>query len=226
MCEFQEALMNRRLVTPKIRIFVLALVGVCIIFFSLHPLSHALTIVDEWSAVKAPLPPELKQVVVDPKTTALLLLDFNKQTCNTERRPRCIASIPVVKKLLQEARAKGITVVYSLSPGAVPADIAAEIAPAQGEPIVTSGPDKFLGTDLVKILNERKIETVIVTGTAAHGAVLYTASGAALRGMRVILPVDGISAENLYPEQYTVWHLLNAPRVSNQVIVTRTDMIK
>jgi hypothetical protein len=44
--------------------------------------------------------------------------------------------------------------------------------------------------------------------------------------MKVILPVDGISAEALYPEQYTVWHLANAPRVSAEVTITRTDMIK
>jgi nicotinamidase-related amidase len=187
--------------------------------------SFAQTVVDEWNAVKAPQPPELKQVTLDPKTTALLLLDFNKQTCNAERRPRCIASIPLVKKLLAEARAKGSTVIYSLSPGAAPADIATELAPAQGDPVVTSGPDKFLGTDLLTILSEKKIETVIVTGTAAHGAVLYTASGAALRGMRVVLPVDGLSAESLYPEQYTVWHLLNAPRISTQTSVTKIDLI-
>jgi nicotinamidase-related amidase len=188
--------------------------------------TYAQTVVDEWSAVKAPPPPELKQISVDPRTTALLLLDFNKQTCNSERRPRCIASIPQVKRLLVEARAKGSTVIYSLSPGAIPADIATELAPAQNDPIVTSGPDKFLGTDLLKILSEKKITTVIVTGTAAHGAVLYTASGAALRGIKVVLPVDGLSAESLYPEQYTVWHLLNAPRVSGQTSVTKIDLIR
>jgi len=69
------------------------------------------------------------------------------------------------------------------------------------------------------------VTTVIVAGTAAHGAVLYTASGAALRGFKVIVPVDAISAEDLYPEQYTIWHLLNAPRVSGQVTITRTDML-
>jgi hypothetical protein len=38
--------------------------------------------------------------------------------------------------------------------------------------------------------------------------------------------VDGISAASLYPEQYTVWHLLNAPRVAAMTTVTKTDMIK
>jgi len=183
------------------------------------------TVIDEWASVQAPAAPAVKQITVDPRTTALLLLDFNKQTCNAERRPRCIASAPKVKKLLDGARAKGVTVIYSLSPGAAPADIAADLAPAAGDPVVTSGPDKFLGTDLEKVLKERNIQTVIVAGTAAHGAVLATASGAALRGMKVVLPVDGLSAETLYPEQYTVWHLMNAPRIGAQVTITRSDLI-
>ena len=106
------------------------------------------TIIDEWNAVKVPPAPELKSVTIDPKVTALLMLDFNKQTCNAERRPRCIATIPKVQKLLTEARAKGIPVIYTLSAGAAATDIAKELAPLPGEPVVASGPDKFIGTDL------------------------------------------------------------------------------
>jgi nicotinamidase-related amidase len=195
-------------------------------FFLFQMPASAQTIVDTWDAVKAPPAPELKSVILDSKATALLLLDFNKQTCNAERRPRCIASIPKVQELLEEARSKGFTIIYSLSAGATSTDIARELAPRTGEPIVTAGPDKFMGTDLEKILMDKGIKTVIVTGTAAHGAVLYTASGAAFRGMQVILPVDGMSAENTYAEQYTAWHLANAPRVSSKVTLTKIDLIK
>ncbi len=188
--------------------------------------SDAQNIIDEWDKVKVPSPPELKHVAVDTGTTALLLLDFNWQTCNTEHRPRCVSSIPSVKKLLSAARKKGLKVIYSLSTGAKATDIAEQLTPREEDPTVLSGPDKFLGTDLEKILKENGTTTVIVTGTAAHGAVLYTASGAALRGMRVIVPVDGISADSLYAEQYTVWHLVNAPRVANQVTLTKIDLIE
>ena len=200
--------------------------GLMMTFFLFQMPASAQTIVDTWDAVKAPPAPELKSVILDSKATALLLLDFNKQTCNAERRPRCIASIPKVKELLEEARSKGFTIIYSLSAGATSTDIARELAPRKGEPVVTAGPDKFMGTDLEKILMDKGIKTVIVTGTAAHGAVLYTASGAAFRGMQVILPVDGMSAENTYAEQYTAWHLANAPRVSSKVILTKIDLIK
>ncbi len=92
--------------------------------------------------------------------------------------------------------------------------------------MVTSGPDKFLGTDLEKILKGRGIQTVITAGTASHGAVLYTASGAALRGPRVIVSVDGTSADNTYAEQYAAWHLVNAPRAGGQVTLTKPDPIR
>ncbi len=198
----------------------------CAIVLFCSPAS-AQNIVDEWNTVKTPPAPELKSVTVDPKVTALLLLDFNKQTCNADRRPRCIASIPKVQKLLTEARSKGVHVVYSLSAGATVTDIAKELAPlGKDEPVVTSGPDKFLGTDLEKILKAKGITAVIVTGTAAHGAVLYTASEAAFRGMQVIVPVDGMSAESTYAEQYVAWNMVNAPRVSNQSVLTKIDMIK
>ena len=54
--------------------------------------SSAETIIDEWATVKAPSPPELKSVTLDPKTTAILVLDMLKQTCNEQRRPRCVTA--------------------------------------------------------------------------------------------------------------------------------------
>jgi nicotinamidase-related amidase len=188
--------------------------------------AFAQTIIDEWNSIKVPPAPELKPVTIDPKVTALLILDFNKQTCNAERRPRCITSIPKVQRLLTEARAKGVPVIYSITIGAAPGDIAKELAPLGGETVVVGTMDKFVGTDLEKILKDKGIKTVIVTGTSSHGAVLYTASGAVSRELKVIVPVDGMSAENPYAEQYTAWHLLNAPRLINAVTLTKIDLIR
>jgi hypothetical protein len=64
--------------------------------------AKARSIIDEWATVKPPAAPALKPVTVDPKTTALLMLDFMNQNCG--KRARCIASIPAMKKLLGEAR--------------------------------------------------------------------------------------------------------------------------
>lgn len=186
----------------------------------------AQTIVDEWATVQAPKPPGLKPVTIDPKVTALLVLDILKQNCNAERRPRCVASVPKIQSLLTQARANGVPVIYSHFPGTTPLDIWKEVAPVGGEPVVGANADKFVGTDLEKILKEKGVKTVVIVGAAAEGAVLMTGSGAALRGFQVIVPVDGVSSAATYAEQYTAWHLANAPTISQAVTLTRIDMIK
>jgi nicotinamidase-related amidase len=189
------------------------------------PCAQAGTIIDEWASVKAPPPPALKAVTVDPRTTALLMLDFlPSYYCSDD--PRCVASLPAMKKLLAAARAHGVPVIYSLAGKFGPADILKEVAPAGNEPAVKSHADKFLHTDLEKILKDKGIQTVIVNGTAANGAVLYTGSGAALRGLKVIVPIDGLSAKDSFAEQLTVWQLAHGPGFGKQVTVTRSDMIK
>jgi nicotinamidase-related amidase len=185
------------------------------------------TIIDEWASVQAPKPPELKPVKIDdPKTTAFLVLDIIKQGCNSERRPRCVASVPKIQAFLKQARTKGVSVVYSYTSTSKPTDILKEVAPLPGEPLVQAPADKFFRTDLEKILQDKGIKTVIVVGTAAHGAVLYTGSQAAFRGLKVILPVDGMSAENTYFEQYTAYHMVHAPGVGQHVTLTKFDMIQ
>jgi len=186
--------------------------------------AHATNIVDEWANVRAPAAPELKAVTVDPKTTALLMLDFMNQNCG--KRPRCLDTIPAMKKLLAEARAHEVPVVYSIIANSTPEDVIKDVAPQADEPHVLSGPDKFRNTDLEKILKDKGITTVIAVGTASNGAVLYTASGAAFRGMNVIIPVDGMSAVDPYAEFSTVFMFTNAPAVSAKTTLTRSDMIK
>ncbi|HEX5801551.1 MAG TPA: isochorismatase family protein [Azospira sp.] len=185
--------------------------------------ASAQTIVDEWAEVKAPPPPELKAVTIDPKTTALLMLDFVTPNCTN--RPRCMAQLPAVKKLLDTAREKGMVVAFATGPTGKRADTRPEVYPLDSEPVVSTGVDKFFGTDLEKILKERGVQTVIAIGTAAQGAVLYTASGATMRGLKVIVPVDGMS-DTPYSEQYTAWHLANAPVVSRSVTLTKFDLLK
>jgi nicotinamidase-related amidase len=69
------------------------------------------------------------------------------------------------------------------------------------------------------------VTTVIVVGTAAQGAVLYTASHAAFLGMKVVVPVDGASSEDPFAELAAVWTLSHAPAVGAATTLTRFDMI-
>jgi len=187
-------------------------------------LSGAQTIVDEWPNVKAPPAPALKPVTVDPKTTALLMLDFVPPTCGA--RPRCMASLPAMKKLLEQARASGMPVAHSVTGTTKAEDILKDVAPQAGEPVVQASIDKFRNTDLEKFLKDKGVQTVIVTGTAAHGAVLNTATAAVLRGMKVILPVDGVTASDTFTEQYVAWHMVNAPAVGPNTTLTKSDLLK
>jgi nicotinamidase-related amidase len=188
----------------------------------------AQTIVDEWSTAKLPAPPQLKPATISaPKETALLVMDFTNQTCTKERRPRCTASVPKVAKLVNDARAKGALIIYSIAgTGATNADILKELTPAAGETILGPiGPDKFIGSDLEKVLKDKGIKTVVAMGTQAQTSVLHTAGAAALRGFKVIVPVDGVSADDAFPELYTAWHLATAARISNETTLTKFDMI-
>ena len=149
------------------------------------------------------------------------------ETCNAKARPRCVETIPAIQKLLNDTRAKGMAVIYAL--GVSGSTFVPALAPKDGEPIVKSGADKFINTDLDKILKDKGIKGVIVVGTLAYGGVLHTASQAALRGYKVVVPLDGMSSPNeqtLYSEQYTAWHLANGPGLAANVTLTKMDMIK
>ena len=199
--------------------------------FALSPLpAGAGDIVTEWSSVKAPPAPQLKPATVDPKTTALLVLDFMKNNCGA--RPRCVATVPTVKKLIDAARANGMMISYNL-PGQTPKPedmVDQSLAPRAGEHLIRNGrgANKFYNSDLEQALKAKGITTVIITGTSAQGAVAGTTQGAAERGLKVVVPVDGMSAEDAYNEQYAAWHLAKGGPVAlvENVTLTRSDLIK
>lgn len=186
------------------------------------------TIIDTWKEVATPPPPSLAPVSVDAAHGALLIFDVLAVNCVPEKRPSCVRTVPHIRHLLDMARARHMLVVYSagLPSSPVPPDPVAALAPQAGEPMVRASVDKFVGSNLEQILRDHHIDTVIVTGTSAEGAVLYAASGAALRGMKAVVPVDGMSAVQPFAELYTAWHLKNAPAaLSSHVVLTRSDMI-
>ena len=206
------------------RAYALAL-GVMICLPAMPVLAQ--TVIEEWGTAKFPAPPPLKPAKIEPKETALLVMDFTKQTCTPERRKRCADSVPKVVKLVTEARAKGALIIYSVAvPNSVPADIRPELTPATGEQVLPPlGPDKFINSDLEKTLKDKGIKTVVAMGTQAQTSVLHTGATAALKGFKVIVPVDGMSADEVFPELYTAWHLATAARISSNVTLTKFEMI-
>ena len=188
--------------------------------------ARAQSVIDEWSSVKPPPPPELKSVTLDPKKTAMLVMDFNKGRCTPSQRPRCAAALPKIQKLLNEARQKGVVIVHTLSGPTKPEDISAELTPAPGEDVIRPGMDKFFENDMAKKFHDKGITHVILTGTSANGAVMFTAAGAVLRKFEVVVPVDGMPADSSYEEQFTAWNLRNGPNLRDHVTLTRFDMLR
>ncbi len=183
------------------------------------------TVIDIWDDVEPPPAPPLQPVQLDPQSSALLVLDLQNGNCNADRRPRCVDSLAGIQAFISRARSNKMPVIYSLTSKATADDIRKEVLPQPGEPIVKSSVDKFYNTELGEILNNAGATTVVLIGTAAEGAVVHTAAGAALRGYDVVVPVDGFSSSSVYAEQYTAWHLVNAPGLKKHTTLTRMDLI-
>jgi nicotinamidase-related amidase len=187
--------------------------------------AQATDVIADWPTIAMPPAPTLKAVSVDPKSTALLLLDFMNTNCG--ERPRCVAAVPTLKALHDKARAANMLVAYTLPGGGKIIDPG--IAPRDGEVVnqKPGGPDKFLGDDLDQRLKDHGIKTVILCGTSAQGVGLGTGAAAAQRGYRVIYPVDCLLSESAFREAYAAWHMAGGgpPVTTKWVTVTRSDMI-
>ena len=212
--------------TRILRRGALAAAGALIVAFAA---SFAATdIVEDWDTVKPPPKPEVKAVTLEPSTTALLILDMSKDgACKT--RPRCMATIPNVKRLHDAAQAAGVMLWYSIGAKSEPADmIGPGFAPRDGEWAHQGGPDKFLGSNLEEKLKGRGIKTVVVCGTSFQGVGVGTGTEAAQRGYKVIVPIDCLSSEDPYMEQYSAWHFFKGGPavVTSNSTLTRSTMVK
>ncbi len=175
----------------------------------------------------SPETPKLAAPTLAAHTTALLILYIEQRTCNAERRPRCLDTVAPLAAFLLKARDAGMPVVYSTTGAGSVDTILPPVKPINsGEPVVKAGVDKFFGTELEKILKDRGVNTVIACGTAAQGAVLHTATGAAQRKFKIVLPVDCLSAEDLFTEKAAVWSLIKGPATGSLTTLTTLGAIK
>jgi nicotinamidase-related amidase len=187
-------------------------------------------ITSEWTGVKLPPVPQLKEVTVDPRTTALLVLDLMKANCGV--RPRCGATLPTIKKLIDVARGHGMLIAFNLTGQNSKFEDMADpsIVPHPGEHLIKNGrgANKFYNSSLEQALKDKGIKTVIITGTSAQGAVAGTSQGAVERGFQAVVPVDGMSSEDAFNELYAAWHLAKGGPVAlvQHVTLTRSDRIK
>ncbi|HEV8339835.1 MAG TPA: isochorismatase family cysteine hydrolase [bacterium] len=156
-----------------------------------------------------------REVPVDVRTTALIVVDMQNDFVKRGGAlvvESAAATIPAMQRLLTLARARGMRVFFTqdthqegdpefpiwgrhVLEGTWGWQIIEELAPRSGERVIQKlRYDGFFGTSLDHELRLSGIETVVICGTVANICVLHTAGSAALRGYRVVLPVDAVSA--------------------------------
>ncbi len=157
---------------------------------------------------------------VAPAHTALLVIDVQNDFCKDAARK---AMIPNIRRVLDAARASGVTVIYvqnTVLPGGMsdaPADLVRrrklgintevtidgslghrfvdELAPLAGDPVIRKHRLSALtGTTLDTVLRSRDIRTIVCTGTATHGCVINTAYAAVALNYYVVVVEDCVAS--------------------------------
>lgn len=128
--------------------------------------------------------------------------------------PQARVIVASLKKRIDEARTKGVPVIYVCDShdeddrefkiwpkhcveGTKGAEVVEDLKPQIGEAVLKkkrySG---FFETHLDKVLQEKGIDSLTITGTLTNICVLYTAADASMRGFQVTIPKDSIAALN------------------------------
>ena len=95
-------------------------------------------------------------------------------------------------------------------------DFVKEVYPkAEDTVLETYGADKFFRTRLDNVLSHTGAKYLVVVGTRANGAVMYTAFEAVMRSYTVILLADCVSADTDTIRNFVLWQALNSPGRSN-----------
>ena len=172
------------------------------------------------------------RVTLDPKTTALMVLDYVEPICNSQ--PKCKSQmLPAMTPFMERARKAGLVVAYGTREPNMSKWLP-EVAPAPGDiKIVNTAQDRFYNTDLDKALKAKGIKTIIMVGWNVSGSVAYTSVGAPVRNYSVVIPVDTTTASTDYETTLGFYQILNQgnsnltnePLKTNAPTLSRTDLI-
>jgi len=174
--------------------------------------------------------PKPEEVAIDPKTTALLVLDLNAR-CENPAEP-CHKLVEPVAKFLARARQARMLIVYTVADrykGTAEARMPHAFKQQTDEPVFFPPAfDKFYGGELQPLLQKRGVKTVIVCGASSNQAVLYTATAAARPfGYDVVIPVDGLIARGEYEHEFTLHQFTILPGGAAQKFkITEFDKIR
>jgi len=165
--------------------------------------------------MEVPEIPWTEEVVLPAGRTAVLVVDMQNDFVHERGAlvvPAAAATVDPIRRLLRRARAAGVPVVYTQDwhapddaefriwpphcvAGTWGAEVVDPLAPRPEEArIHKTTYDPFFRTDLDALLAGRGVENLVVVGTVANICVLHAAASAALRGIRPVVPQDGVSA--------------------------------
>jgi nicotinamidase-related amidase len=165
--------------------------------------------------IEVPQINEKREVTVNPSKAALIVVDMQNDFVRENGKlyvKGAETTVPVIRRLIDRVKEGGALVIYTQDwhmkddpefkiwgehalAGTWGAEIVDELRPQSDDFVIKKYRyDGFFGTSMDYLLRVKGVEEVIVVGTVANICVLHTASSAAIRWYRVIVPKDGISA--------------------------------
>lgn len=165
--------------------------------------------------MEVPEIPWTERIALSPKETAVLVVDMQNDFANENGAlfvPAAPATLAPIQELLSRAREKNVLIIFTQDwhdpqdpefriwpahavAGTWGAEILPELSPWENEPRIRKTTyDPFFNTELGVLLAHQGKKDLVIVGTVANICVLHAASSAALRGMRVVVPKDGVSA--------------------------------
>ena len=182
--------------------------------------------------LQMPATPDPARVTLDPKTTALVVLDYVEDICNNQASCKT-KMLPAMTPFMERVRKANMVVAYGTRAQNMTKWLK-EVAPAANDiKIINTAQDRFYGTDLDKALKAKGIKTLIMVGWKISGSVQFTSVGAMAHDYTVVVPVDATSDATDYEIAIGKYQILNQnsanatneplkPRAST---LTRTDLI-
>jgi nicotinamidase-related amidase len=187
----------------------------------------------------------MAELQLDPKKTALVLIDLQNAIVGMSPAPHTAAQVVENSRKLAEAfRAHGAPVIYvrvdlndfmklpvdqphnmgdkPLPP--VASEIAASAGFQPGDILITKRHwGAFAGTDLEQQLKSRAIDTVVLTGISTNAGVESTARQGTGLGFAFVLVEDACSSQNAEHHRFAfenIFPRLARVRTTNEVLAT------
>lgn len=182
--------------------------------------------------LQMPATPDPARVTLDPRTTALIVLDYVEDICNSQASCKS-QMLPAMTPFMEKVRKTGMPVAYGTR-AQNQNEWLKEVAPRSGDIRITNtAQDRFYGTDLDKELKAKGVKTLILVGWKISGSVTYTSVGAMSHGYTVVIPMDTTSAGSDYETTIGFYNVRNSGTANianealkpNAVTLTRTDLI-